>query len=334
MRTLIGNVLAFDGSGQPGVVCDLVINDEMIESIQPTGASSTSAQTADTVIDGTGLAAAPGFIDVHTHDDFAVIAHPDMAFKNRGGVTTCVVGNCGFGAAPHQSPPPFAASMHPGHDLPLFDGYGQYMAYLEKNQPGVNVGVLAGHGSIRAAALGRVAHNPDHEPTPAELAAMCEIMTEALDAGVFGYSSGLVYEPGRHATTAELIAMAKTMTGTGALYATHMRDEGERLVEAVAEAIRIGREADVAVQISHHKAAGMTNWGQGGRIVSSDRGGPSRGATGQRRPVSLHGRKHDARFCGRQLHDRRRWLAATGQSRDRQLRTPAVMGGSVSGGPG
>ncbi|MDH3294983.1 MAG: amidohydrolase family protein, partial [Acidimicrobiia bacterium] len=172
------------------------------------------------------------------------------------------VGNCGFSAAPRDPELRFAASMHPGYPIPDFEGFGGYVGYVDANPPGVNIGVLAGHGSIRAAAMGRTATDPKHQPSPSELSTMIELLNEGLDAGVLGLSTGLVYQPGRNATTDELVAVASVMAGTGALYATHMRDEGDRLVESVAEAIDIGRRAGVPVQVSHHKAAGPANWGK------------------------------------------------------------------------
>ncbi len=263
VSTAITDVLVFDGTGQPGVRGDVVIAGSTIAHVADAGSS-----TADHVIDGSGLAVAPGFIDVHTHDDFAAMVHPDMAFKNRGGVTTCIVGNCGFSAAPRDPRLAFASSMHPGHDIPDFDGFAGYVDYLDDNPPGVNIGVLAGHGSIRAAVLGREANDPERQPSAAEMADMAAVLAEALDAGALGLSSGLVYEPGKYASTDELVALASAMAGSGALYASHIRDEGDHLVDAVAEAIEIGRRAGVAVQISHHKAAGSANWGKVGESLA------------------------------------------------------------------
>jgi len=254
--TVITGATIFDGSGEPGFVGDLLIADGQITSV---GEVPTSPDAH--IIDGSGLCVAPGFIDVHTHDDYAAIVHPDMAFKNRGGVTTCIVGNCGFGAAPVEAARTFAEVLHPGFPLPDYDGYGGYMSYLEEHPTGVNIGVLAGHGTIRAAVLNDEAGFA-REPTDAELASMTDLLTEALDAGVLGLSSGLVYEPGCHANTEELIALASVMSGTCALYASHVRDEGDHLVESIAEAIEIGRAAAVPVQLSHHKATGTANWGK------------------------------------------------------------------------
>ncbi|MGB3934403.1 MAG: D-aminoacylase, partial [Burkholderiales bacterium] len=214
--------------------------------------------SARRTLDARGLALAPGFIDVHTHDDFAALVHADMAFKLVGGVTTCVVGNCGFGAAPHAAAAVMARTLHPRIAPPEWDGYAGYMRRLEAQPPGVNIGVLVGHGTARLAAM----RNEARAPSGAEMAAMKATVAEGLAAGALGLSSGLVYDPGRFAATEELVELCALMRGTGALYATHMRDESTGLLDSVSEAIDIGRRAGVPVQISHHKASGRSAWGR------------------------------------------------------------------------
>jgi N-acyl-D-amino-acid deacylase len=248
---VIRDVLLYDGTGAPPVQADVAIEGDRIASVQAGG------QGARKTIDGRGLALAPGFIDVHTHDDFAAIAHPDMAFKLEGGVTTCVVGNCGFGAAPHAAAAIMAKTLHPKLSLPEWQGTAGYMGLLEANPPGVNIGLLVGHGTARLAAM----RNENRAPSGAEMAAMKATVAEGLEAGALGLSSGLVYDPGRFAATDELVELCALMHGTGALYATHMRDESTGLLDSVREAIAIGERAGVPVQISHHKASGRGAWG-------------------------------------------------------------------------
>ena len=180
-----------------------------------------------------------------------------MAFKSLGGVTTCIVGNCGMGAAPRDAASKMSATFHPGHTLPDYDGFRGYFEQLETHPPGVNIGALAGHGTLRLDAMGREAA----PPTAAQMAHMKAGLAEAVEAGVLGLSTGLIYEPGQHATTAELVELTSELRGTGGLYATHMRDEGVDLVASVEEALTIGRGAGVPVQISHHKASGRAAWG-------------------------------------------------------------------------
>ncbi len=249
--TMIREVALYDGTGAPPVTADVAIEGDRIAAV---GAAPGAARQ---ILDGRGLALAPGFIDVHTHDDFAALAHPEMGFKLAGGVTTCIVGNCGFGAAPHAAASVMAKTLHPGIALAEWQGYAGYLRRLEEHAPGVNVGVLVGHGTARLAAMGLEAR----APSGAEMATMKAIVAEGLEAGALGLSSGLIYDPGRFAATEELIEIAALMRGSGALYATHMRDEGAGLLDSVREAIEIGERAGVPVQISHHKAAGRAAWG-------------------------------------------------------------------------
>lgn len=248
---IIREVAIYDGRGAPPVTGDVAIEGDRIAAV---GAVAGSGRAT---LDGRGLALAPGFIDVHTHDDFAALMYPGMAFKLEGGVTTCVVGNCGFGAAPHAAAAVMAKTLHPNLSLPEWQGYAGYMRRLEAQPPGVNIGVLVGHGTARLAAMGTASR----APTGAEMAAMKAILAEGLDAGALGLSTGLVYDPGRFASTDEIVELAALMRGAGALYATHMRDESTGLLDSVREAIGIGRRAGVAVQISHHKASGKSAWG-------------------------------------------------------------------------
>ena len=250
--TLIRNALVFDGQGSPPEQTDVAIEADKIAAI-----GSLDAAVAREEFNAAGLALCPGFIDVHTHDDFAALSHPDMGFKSRGGATTCIVGNCGFGAAPFAEAVDTLGRLTPGLRFPTYAGHSGYAKALVANPPGVNIGVLAGHGTIRKATVG----SEDREPTEKEMRAMKAHLNEAMDAGVLGMSSGLIYDPGRYARTEELIEVASEMRGTGALYATHMRDEGAGLLNSVAEAIHIGARAGVGVQISHHKASGRESWG-------------------------------------------------------------------------
>jgi N-acyl-D-amino-acid deacylase len=249
---LIRGASVHDGMGGAPGVADVAIENGHVAAV-----GSLDAAVAKHEIDAAGLALCPGFIDVHTHDDFAALAHRDMAFKSRGGVTTCIVGNCGFGAAPFNEAVDMLGRLTPGLDFKPYQGHAGYAQSLETNRPGINIGVLAGHGTIRMASVG----NQERVPSDTEMAQMKAHLQEALDAGVFGMSSGLIYAPGRYARTEELAELAATMQSAGGLYATHMRDEGEGLLDSVAEAIDIGARAGVGVQISHHKASGRESWG-------------------------------------------------------------------------
>lgn len=249
---VIRGALVYDGQGREPTEADVGIDGGRIAEI-----GNLDGHTGIRDINATGLGLCPGFIDVHTHDDFAVLAHPDMGFKTQGGVTTCVVGNCGFGAAPYPQAVSMLASLTPGLTIPEYTGHSGYADAVAAARPGVNIGVLAGHGTIRMASVG----SEERAPSDAEMTEMKASLNEALDAGVLGMSTGLIYDPGRYARTDEIAELAGLMKGTGALYATHMRDEGIGLLESVREAIEIGARAGVPVQISHHKASGRESWG-------------------------------------------------------------------------
>ncbi len=250
---LLRGAEVYDGLGSPPVQADIAFAGDRIAAL-----GSLDAARATLDIDATGLSVAPGFIDAHTHDDLAALNQPDMGFKLLGGVTTCVVGNCGFGAAPFKEAMQLFDGLTPGLSVPHYDGHAGYAATVETVRPGVNIAALAGHGTLRLAAMGTA----DRQPEERELQHMKDALGEALDAGVFGLSSGLIYVPGRYSQTSELIELASDMRDSGALYATHMRDEGDGLLASVAEAIDIGEQAQVPVQISHHKASGRANWGR------------------------------------------------------------------------
>ncbi len=269
---VIRDALLYDGSGAAPRAGDLALEGGRIAEL-----GSISGGAART-IDAKGLALAPGFIDVHTHDDFAVIKHPEMAFKVLGGVTTCIVGNCGFGPAPFREAWQMAAGFQSAGEVAGWEGHRGYLARLEGDPPSLNVAMLIGHGTVRLAAM---AEPKNPAPSDAELTQMKALVQEGLDAGAVGMSTGLVYEPGRNAATEEIVALARLMAGSGALYATHMRDESLGLLDSVDEAIAIGERAGVPVQISHHKASGRKAWGMVGQSLA-------RIDAAQRRGLDVH----------------------------------------------
>ncbi|WP_205863216.1 amidohydrolase family protein [Planosporangium thailandense] len=205
-----------------------------------------------------GLVLAPGFVDVHSHADNAPLLEPPDTSKILQGVTTEVVGNCGFALAPRGAHgvladtllqrifPPIGASW--GGFADLFDRLDS-LGYVTNMVP------LAGHHTLRILAIGM----SDAAPTAAQQAAMASALDEALDAGVFGLSTGLIYPPGVFSMTDEIIELVRRLPENG-IYTTHMRGEGRGLAASVEEAIRIGRETGRRVQISHLKSAGRPNW--------------------------------------------------------------------------
>jgi N-acyl-D-amino-acid deacylase len=243
----------YDGTGAPGARADVGVRDERIVAFGTIAARGTQE------VDARGLAVAPGFIDVHSHDDYAVLLEPEMPFKVMQGVTSDVVGNCGSGVVPFETGLHRFRRLHPDADPTPWSGFTGYLERVDAVRPSCNVAVLIGQGSLRRGAM-------DVEQRPANVAELDRMkawVREGVGAGAVGLSTGLIYEPSRYARTDEIVALARELGGpAGGLYATHMRNEADGLLDAVREAIRIGEEAGVPVQISHHKASGRRNWGR------------------------------------------------------------------------
>ncbi len=245
-----------DGSGGPAREADVAVAGGKIAAI-----GKIDGDAAE-VVDASGLAVAPGFIDVHSHDDIALINMPGMDFKAAQGVTTVVCGNCGAGAAPaNERLQQFYRRGVEGILGPVdnftWRSLPEFYDAVRAAQPSVNAAFLVPHGALRVAAMGW----ENRPPTAAELSAMQDLLAEGMAAGAVGLSTGLIYAPGAYAATDELIALAKVVARYGGIYASHIRNESDRLLEAVDEAIHIGEQAGVGVQISHHKASGQPNWG-------------------------------------------------------------------------
>jgi N-acyl-D-amino-acid deacylase len=243
----------YDGTGAAGVRADVAVRGDRVAAV------GSVEERGREELDARGLAVAPGFVDVHSHDDYAVLLEPEMPFKVLQGVTSDVVGNCGSGVVPFDAGLIRFRRMHPDASPEPWDGFAGYLERVDAARPSCNVAVLMGHGTIRRGAMGLEAR----APSAAELDRMKGWVREGVSAGAVGLSTGLIYEPGRYAKTDEVIALARELGGpAGGLYASHMRNEAEGLLDAVREAIRIGEEGGVPVQISHHKASGRRNWGR------------------------------------------------------------------------
>lgn len=251
---VIKSATVIDGSGSAGVVLDVGIQGDRIVEISP----NIEAEAAET-LEATGLVLSPGFIDVHSHDDFHVLIEPEVRHNILQGITTAIVGNCGFGAAASDAGKiQMKAINEPSADLPDWDGYAGYLEEVAKTAPALNVAALVGHHTARRQAMGGVENRP---PTATEMAGMLANVEEGMEAGAVGMSTGLVYEPGRYASTEEVISLAKVVGRHAGLYVSHMRDEGGGLLDSVKETLHIGEIGECAVEISHHKAVGKANWG-------------------------------------------------------------------------
>jgi len=249
--------LVVDGTGAPAFPADVAVAGDRIAAV------GQVHQEAVRTIDASGLVVAPGFIDVHTHDDLAVLRTPSVDFKVRQGVTTDIVGNCGMGAAPTSE------AYLDFYRTVLGDILGpmgalswrtteEFYRAVEEAGPSLNVASFVPHSTIRFLAMG-VERRP---PAPAEMTAMKELLAQGMEAGALGLSTGLIYPPGLFAATEELIELGRVAGDHGGIYASHIRDEADGMLDAVAEALRIGEEGGVPVQISHHKATMERNWGK------------------------------------------------------------------------
>ena len=247
---LEGGMVA-DGLGGEPVRADVGIVGDRIEAMGDLSAADARRRVA---LDGKLVC--PGFIDVHTHSDAYLLIEASAASKVHQGVTTEITGNCGASAAPrwpgYVMPSDWLEQTYPGE----WESVAEYRELLAAQKPAVNSAMLIGHRAIRAAVMGV-------EPRPAtddEISRMEELLDEALEQGGAGLSTGLVYAPAMHAKPKEIHALARVAARHGGVYATHMRSEGGRLLEALDEAIEVARDTGVTLQVSHLKTAGRQNW--------------------------------------------------------------------------
>ncbi|MGO4809715.1 amidohydrolase family protein [Cupriavidus sp. 2MCAB6] len=267
--TLIRGATLLDGSGAEARLADVALRAGRIARIAmlEDGADGIDPGSAAHVVQGEGLVLAPGFIDVHTHDDTNVIRQPEMTPKLSQGVTTVIVGNCGISAAPValRGEPPDPMNLLGTADAFRYPDFAAYAQAVQAAQPAVNVAALVGHTALRSNHMDRL----DRTATAAEIAAMRAQLEEALDHGALGLSTGLAYANAFSATTDEVLALAEPLARAGALYATHLRSEFAEILEAMDEAFRIGRHARVPVVISHLKCAGVDNWGRSAEVLDT-----------------------------------------------------------------
>ncbi|MEM1982714.1 MAG: D-aminoacylase [Sulfolobales archaeon] len=221
-------------------------------------------------MDAGGKFLVPGFIDIHNHSDLTLIAYPDALNSLMQGVTTVVIGNCGFSAAP-VTPKAldmvkrFWSQLSFGINVDItWASFKDYLDALARVKPAVNVVPLVGHGTVRINALGF----SDEVPGTEELDLMKSLVDDAMRSGAFGLSTGLIYPPNSYASTDEIVELAKVVRGYGGIYSTHIRSESNRLLEAISEALEIGRRAGIPVEVSHLKAAGRPNWGKIKEVIN------------------------------------------------------------------
>jgi N-acyl-D-aspartate/D-glutamate deacylase len=262
--------LVIDGTGAVGLEADVAVTDGRITAIE-----SPAGRPARRVIDARGQVAAPGFIDIHTHSDFTLPLNPRAESKIRQGVTTEVVGNCGFSAAPALAGraellADYLAASAPS--LPFHEiTFAQYLDGFPATS--VNTIMQVGHNTLRLMTVGM----ESRAATAGELAIMERLLEEALAAGALGLSSGLFTAPGGFAEPDEILVLARVLRRHAAQYASHIRDEANHVFDAVREAIAVGEATGVHVQIAHLKLSGMDNWGGAGRLLAEIEAARQRG---------------------------------------------------------
>jgi N-acyl-D-amino-acid deacylase len=257
---LVRRGVIIDGSGSPGTVGDIALTADRIVALGPSLAGDSNK-----VIDAGGLAVTPGFIDIKTHSDFVLPINPKAESKVRQGVTTEIIGHCGFSVVP----------VLPGKTQLLADylsGGAPWLPFREMSFPeyldtfppvAVNTGMLVGHNTLRLMVIGL----EDRAPTEAEFGQMLALLEGVLRAGALGMSSGLFTPPGSFAKPDEMMALCTVLKRYNAAYFTHIRDESNKVMDAVEEAIDIARTCGVHVEIVHLKCSGIDNWGKAARIL-------------------------------------------------------------------
>jgi len=258
MKTLICNGLVYDGSLNDPIKADILLEDNRIARI---GLDIKDDGAA--LVDASGLIVTPGFIDIHRHADLRVFFEEFGTVELAQGITSTNVGVCGFSLAPHRQHTQdlykyLMAITGPASSAQTYPSIEDYLNHLRHTKLPLNISTTQGLAAIRVAVKGY-----DSSPfTKEEMTAAQALVQEAIDAGIIGFTAGLVYQPEIYNSTEEIIELLKPCKGKGLLYMPHMRNEGDKLVEAVAESIRIAKECEMSLNISHFKALGKPNWGK------------------------------------------------------------------------
>jgi len=261
-KHLIANGIVIDGTGADRFAADVLVeNDRIVRVAEP----GTIAADGATVHDAAGQVVTPGFIDVHTHDDNAVLVGPAMTPKVSQGVTTVIGGNCGISIAPIAlaDPPPPLTLL--GGEAFRFNRLADYAAAVEAANPALNIGLLIGHSTLRVGAMADITRKAN----PAEIDVMRERLAVCLEEGAVGFSTGLYYKTNYPADIEEVAALAELLPDHGAVYTTHMRNEHDDVLKSLDETYATAERAHAPVVVSHHKCAGPNNFGRSVETLKS-----------------------------------------------------------------
>ena len=249
------NATIIDGTGAHRFTGDVAVDGDRIVAVGDLGGMAAARE-----VDCAGQVLAPGFIDVHTHDDNALLMRDAMAPKITQGVTTVVTGNCGISLAPItlKGPPAPPLDLLGAAGEFRFSSFDAYLRALEADGAPVNAAPMVGHTTLRAATMA----NLDRPASDAEITVMQEMVRECVEAGAVGLSTGLFYPPAREAPAQEVTALLEALAGSGAVYTTHMRDEGDCVTDSLDESFDTAARAGVPLVVSHHKCTGRNNFGR------------------------------------------------------------------------
>ncbi len=254
----IANGLVVDGTGAPAFEGDVLVEGDKIAAIIPKGGEVPRAADCET-LDATGCLVTPGFIDAHTHSDAYLVIEPGAPSKISQGITTEVNGQCGGSVVPRYGEARLSSDWASilGEHL-TWHSLAEYRAVLEEAKPAVNTVQFIGHNTLRSSVVGYAGQ----VATPDELKREVYLLEQAMDEGGWGLTTGLIYQPGKYAAPEEVELLAKTAAKKGGLYATHMRSEGDHILEAIDEVIDLARRTGIRAEISHLKTSGRANWGK------------------------------------------------------------------------
>ena len=276
---LIRNGLVVDGTGREAFPADVLVEGDRIADVLPRPGRAVAPRPPDgdaaspgskppsqiPVIDAAGCLVTPGFIDAHAHSDTYLLIEPDAPSKLSQGITTEVNGQCGGSAVPRYGAArlssDWASMTYPGGDGtpgPTWRSMAEYRALLDQVRPAINTVQFVGHNTLRSSVIGYDAVRA----TPETLCAMEDLLARELDDGGWGLTTGLIYQPGKYSDAAEVTALARVAASRGGLYATHMRSEGDAILEAIDEVLDLVRATGIRAEISHLKTSGRRNWGK------------------------------------------------------------------------
>ncbi len=255
--TRIANGTVVDGTGKPAFVGDVWVDSDRIVDVVPHAPDAAPTRADVATVDATGRIVSPGFIDAHTHSDAYLVLEPDAPSKVTQGVTTEINGQCGGSIAPRYGEARLSSDWAAllGDRL-TWRSLAEYRAVLDAAKPAVNTVQFVGHNTLRSSVVGYAGC----AATPDEMARMQRLLEQALDEGGWGLTTGLIYQPGKYATPEEVEALACVAARRGGLYATHMRSEGDRILESIDEVIALAQKTGIRAEISHLKTSGRKNW--------------------------------------------------------------------------